>query len=750
MKSCVKEEAGALPCSWRNIGPDMYGYIIETVCDRTRQDVIYARSDVGGLCKSLDAGETWALVNNGLAPSMEDQSPSGVFPGKWGYYWHIYDGRYGLSALAQNPFDDRMFLASTGCVFRRDKPGDGARFGELFLSTDACETWKPLPHDLVIDGTGDSRVHGQMIVCDPEIKGRVYIGTTCDGVFISDDFGVTVRYLALRGKAINDLRLLEGPSGFLLAAACRNAQTYWGLRSEGGIHLLDPNSGRIVNSGLKNRSVRMLAAAGETIYAACERDGIWRSRDFGTTWEESSSGLPDKTKETDHWGYYYGWNSIAMDPRNPGRLLTSTLNVLGISDDGGNSWKTRSPSRETVDTCGMDVGWEEFMAATASIVFDPHQADRVYLTDFHGVWRSDDGGTHWKVCQKGLVNTCIKRVYPLRNTKKASRIAVAQTDGGVQMSDDGVTKLHRVLGFKNAGVYCPSDVKPEELTQYSAACSSFAQRLDRPEIIYAAQNQAQHGGGGTAVIIRSDDGGATWKPLPCRGMPVRPRWIKDIVIDPFRPGTLCAALGCSFDDGGGFYVSEDEGVSWTRRACDFVRGWDFYSQCDANMERSLIADPDHEGIYYTAGRLGGIFRTADRGESWEDITFNLPLNACHGVGTILLDPQTGRLWAGLYDKGLWKLEDARWRHIDTGPYRSAKTLCVNTEGIMLAGFISNWFSPSRPGILVSADSGNSWRPIALDKHATTMYSNIEWDHYVKGRFYAATIGNGVFTAQAEY
>jgi len=737
-----------IPTQWRGIGPDMYGYIIEVICHPQRPGHLYGRSDVGGLLFSADAGESWSPLNNGLAPDLEPGNVRHRDGAKWGYYWHIYDGRLAVSGLAIDPFDPDHFLLTTGSVYSlhpdAGRNRGGVAFGEVFSSRDAGSSWQRLNDDLIVDGTGGNRVHGPMSFFHPGIRDRVFLATTHDGVFVSDDAGSNWRYLGLRGTSLSSLQPHPANPDLLVLAGWTDT-TYWGAPTSGGVWILDANSGSVrEGEGLLGKSVRAMSLTPSAWYAAAEADGLWRSDDQGATWRSIHGSLPAHDNH-----YYFSWNTISSPAGFPETIYASALNKLAISENGGASWRLFLPTPETVDAEGTNIGPEELMSASSSIVFDPHQPGRVYLTDFHGVWRSDDLGAHWRACHRGLANTCIKRVYPLVTESGESRIAVAQTDGGLQMSDLGVTRLRRVMGFKNAGVHCPENVEPEGLIEFSAACSSFAQHPRNPDIIYATQNQAQHGGYGTAVVVWTQDGGRTWQPRNS-GLPRRQAWFKEIVIDPFNPDILYLANGFSEEEGGGLYISFDAGASWQARPSPFASRVDFYSQVDANLERALICDPHVEGRLLTAGRIHGVFESLDRGESWRDITANLPLGKSVGIGTILLHHTTGKLWVGGYDIGLWALpEDGIWQQIPTGPHRSAKCLCQDAAGTLYAAFIANWFSPSHTGLFSSNDNGVTWQPLDLSGLPNRMFSSIECDPLQTGRLYVGTIGSGVFVADSQ-
>jgi photosystem II stability/assembly factor-like uncharacterized protein len=193
-----------------------------------------------------------------------------------------------------------------------------------------------------------------------------------------------------------------------------------------------------------------------------------------------------------------------------------------------------------------------------------------------------------------------------------------------------------------------------------------------PEIIYLGIDGDPTDGKSGGGIFKSEDGGRQWKQLP--NQPGSRRMFYGLMVDPTNPKRLFwGACG----NGGGVYRSEDGGESWTKVFSEqqwvfnlLVTG-DGTVYCGAN---SLWQSTDHGTTWKKLGELqpggtvcgieadprdpktlwaslvtwdlssrGGVYKTTDGGETWTNITGDLPY-----VKPLILrfNPATNELWAG--------------------------------------------------------------------------------------------------------
>ncbi len=298
------------------------------------------------------------------------------------------------------------------------------------------------------------------------------------------------------------------------------------------------------------RAGRTVAVAGVpqrpgVFYMAPNNGGIWKSTDYGRTWQPlfdreptgsigalavapsnpdviyagSGEGLqrPDLSvgdgiyKSTDggaswsHLGLREGQQipAILVDPKNPDRLFVAVLGhpygpnaERGVfrSLDGGHTFQK--------------VLFKDADTGAVDLAFDPSDADTVYAALWaareapwengtfrgagSGLYKSTDGGTTWRPIGKGLPGPAqgLGRigfaVAPSRPARLYAQVQ-AQSDGGTYRSDDAGATWIRVSAERR--VFGRGD--------------DFAEiRVDprNPEVVYAANTS----------LYRSTDAGRTW------------------------------------------------------------------------------------------------------------------------------------------------------------------------------------------------------------------------------------------------
>jgi len=144
------------------------------------------------------------------------------------------------------------------------------------------------------------------------------------------------------------------------------------------------------------------AAQPGTWYAGVEEAGLFVSRDDGRTWTELDGFTRHPTRS--QWAPGNGGmclHTILVDPANP-RRIWAAASAIGVfrSDDAGATWKVCNRGLPTVPT-GQPVE-TEVGRCVHKMVLDPARPGVLYQQFHGGVFKSEDGAESWTPIAQGL------------------------------------------------------------------------------------------------------------------------------------------------------------------------------------------------------------------------------------------------------------------------------------------------------------------------------------------------------------
>ena len=263
--------------------------------------------------------------------------------------------------------------------------------------------------------------------------------------------------------------------------------------------------------GVHGKSVRTMAMAPSdpNVLVIGALDGVFRSNDGGKTWNRISPEDNQEIKNVE---------SLAIDPQNPDIIYAGTWHLPWKTEDGGKSWHSiskgiafdsdmfsiivdpRHPEVVYASACsGMYKSLNKaeyfhriYMSLptpahrTRVMKQDTQRSNIVYGGTVAGLWKSEDGGDHWKLVTDADVIVNDVLVDPVN----PEHVLVATDRGGVLASNDGFAHYqtsnrgfaHRVIG----GV--------------------VADNKDPNRIFVGVVNDKELGG-----FFISDDEGSTWR-----------------------------------------------------------------------------------------------------------------------------------------------------------------------------------------------------------------------------------------------
>ncbi|MEZ0297961.1 MAG: WD40/YVTN/BNR-like repeat-containing protein [Candidatus Methylacidiphilales bacterium] len=422
--------------------------------------------------------------------------------------------------------------------------------------------------------------------------------------------------------------------------------------------------------------VAVSAADSNEVYCIATLDykgKLFASQDGGQTWMENSRlkanfrenpTLPDVHETGGMVGLHRAQN-LAISPLNSKHLYIAADWRTAFSEDGGKTLEERDRGADI--SCVSDIEFHKGRAYAA--VMD------------EGLLMSENDGKSWKqlwpraydqnvsghgwqvaVIEAGGVDRILSTFTPW-NKKVKNNVMVLSEDGG---------KTYKVI---EAGL---PNYTPKANTMWGQGyMRALAADPRNPKILYAGIDGDPEPGKSGGGIFKSEDGGYTWKQLP--NQPGSRRMFYGLAVDPTDSKRLYwGAVG----PGGGLYRSEDAGNSWKLickqeaavfnvvvaqdgsvycpgknlwRSTDHGNTWKKIS--DFTVGKTVVGLAVHPGdsntiwassIVWGEGTEGGIYKTTDGGERWQDITGDIPRR---NPLILRFNPATSELWAagvGIY------------------------------------------------------------------------------------------------------
>ena len=246
----------------------------------------------------------------------------------------------------------------------------------------------------------------------------------------------------------------------------------------------------------------------------------------------------------------------------------------------------------------------------SGFAIDPNNPTRYYVAVASGgVWRTINAGTTWTPIFDNETSYSIGAIAldpknPLTvwvGTGENNSQRSVSYGNGLYKSDDG-GRTWRNVGLKTSEHIGRIAIDPKD-----------------SNIVYVAAQGPLWGAGGERGLFKTTDGGKTWKNILNIS---EHTGVTDVVIDPNDPNTVyCAAYQrrrhmWTLINGGpesAIYKSTDAGATWNKLRTGLPT-------VELGRIGLAISPVDSNVLYATveaADRRGGIFRSVDRGGSWE-------------------------------------------------------------------------------------------------------------------------------------
>lgn len=602
--------ANVLPGSFQQINCDGGGWFTNVIVHASGR--LYGRTDVGGIYRSDDHGESWRFL-------------SGDFTSMSGHY---------VQGLATPPGQADVIYACLGTSYDGSGPERG-----IWKSSDGGSTWSRVKDGLNFSGNDEPRWGGECIAIHPLDENEVWVGSRSGGLWRSMDAGATwsqagpevfgarnVVSIALHGALPDHIWVgCEGGVWLSLDRGATWTQTrtmtkVWRVvrKTTEAVFICGGNANpaldsdtqlwRVTSTDWSNPATYVYTDVWPNWLAAYQATEGWKPREYNPGLAVLADGSvaagsiyqrwARSTDDGDHWSLlplaytapspawqyepppsrFGAANSLAQDPTDPARWFFAGGWGPARSDDAGET------CRHIVNGIGEMVAWQ--------VRFHPTDPQRVYLpvADMGLAVVSDagDSGTaagfiypHFKwpddnimFCHRPLVSgNRIIAPGGEQSTRKA-RMYVSYDQGATW------TKL--------AGTGLPTANNREIL-------DAVASQDDPDDFIVCTA--------GTGGVYRTTDGGATF--TKATGLPGTFNagdlfwWDIKLERDGTNPERRYAMLRNR-----GLYVSNDRGASWSKPSAQPPDNYGF-----------IVSDLAMGGRLWFYNYLG-LFRSSDGGTNW--------------------------------------------------------------------------------------------------------------------------------------
>jgi xyloglucan-specific exo-beta-1,4-glucanase len=705
------------------------GFVPGIIFNTKQQNLVYARTDIGGAYRWNATTSTWIPLLDWISPDD----------------WNLT----GVESLATDPVDPNRLVLAVGTYTNNFTTQNGA----ILRSTDQGNTFQRTDLPFKNGGNMPGRSMGERLAIDPNLDSVIYFGTRSgNGLWRSTDFGATwsrVTSFTAQGTYVEKAgdNYLGDTDGVVwetfdprTGSAGHATQTIYAAIADKGSSIFRSTDGGATWAAVPGQPTGflphhgVLSSTGQLYVTysngAGPYDGtsgdVWKLDTASGTWTKISP-IPSTDTSND----YFGYGGLSVDTLHPSTLMVSALNawwpdtIFFRSTDAGATWTrvwdfTSYPNRSLRYAQDISAApWLDFGVPSSqavppvpspklgwmvgSLQIDPFNSDHMLYGTGATIYGTSDL-TNWDR------NTTFHVSVAAGGLEEMSALSLISPPTGAQL----------ISGMGDVGGFRHDDVTKVPAEMFTQPNFSSTNGLDFAEttpnfIVRVGSNQTS----GQSNAGFSFDGGTSWfqantTPSNASGGTVA------AAADASRVVWAPSAAPVSF--------STDNGNSWT---------------ASTGIGQGAIAGADRVNKSKFYGFSGGQFLVSTNGGASFASTgaTGLPSTAKFKA----VPGHEGEIWLAGATGGLFHSTNSGATFTKLSSVTSADTIGLGraAPGQTAMALFTSGVIGGVHGIFRSDDSGATWVRINDDQHQYgSTNADITGDPRIYGRVYFSTNGRG--------
>ncbi|MDE5564996.1 MAG: cellulose-binding protein [Oscillospiraceae bacterium] len=703
-------EAAVPEYKWSNVAIGGGGYVTGMVYSEAEENLVYARTDIGGAYRWKEDEQRWVAITDHLGADS----------------WNLI----GIESIAADPVEANRVYALCGTYM-------GSK-GAILSSEDYGTTWTQTDMPFDCGANNQGRGTGERMMVNPKKNNEIYTGTRNAGLWKSDDYGKTWNEVTSFPSKGNYMQESTSVGIMWVEFDPTSSDIYVGVANTEGNCVYKSSDDGATWEELPANLPGMYPmhadfSADGTLYLAYSNSAGPNSPSTdnkGAVCKYDGSAFTDITPALDD-GRYGGFSGVSVDANDPNTVVVSTLYYW--SDNGDNLYRTTDGGETWTGLFNTKTGEKNY-------TMDVTQAD--WLT-----WGREEAKTGWWITDvsinpfnsdevmygTGATIFCTENMTALGSgtdvTIKFAAYGLEETAVYQMVSPDykdGEPQLYSIMGDLTGFSHLDVTVGPDDAHFMGSSSGGNPTDLDvafenANVAVYAVQNRTQ-------PVWMTTDGGTSWNPV-------------ENVPEKVEGGKIAVnADGTTF-----LWTPANTGNSNIYKYSIADGKW-FYTK-GLGYGAEIAADRVNPNVFYAAYN-GMFYISKDAGVNFE-ATGQMIADNC-SIQTVV--GQEGDVWLCSGSLVMYSSDSGQnFTNLNDIDFKAIGFGAPEKEGGYPTIYAMGQAGEQGQGIYRSTDKGATWVRINDELHQFgNLTSYISGDSKVFGRVYFATNGRGIVMGDSTF